>query len=245
MDQPTNPYGGPLEPEWTPPPAREPGPMRRMSRVALGVGLAAFLGMAGAGVAFAVGGGSSTSTGSGSSNGSATPPKGTAPAHPGRRLGGPAGHGMGILGMGPGRGRVLHAQYTVEVPASAGSGSSSTPTYKTIVVQVGKAVVSSSHDSITVTSADHYAQTYMVVPSTIVDAQANGISTIANGDTVRIEGIVTGATTQSGLGETVEATNIVDTTKIGASRQGFGLARPGGPLGGGAPPAAASSFSPA
>jgi hypothetical protein len=239
MDQPTNPYGGPLEPERTPPPpAGEPGPMRRMSRVALGVGLAAFLGMAGAGVAFAVGGGSSSSTGStgsSSSNGSATTPKGTAPAHPGRRFAGPAGHKMGVLGMGLGGGRVLYGQYTVEVPARASNGSTSAPTYKTIDVQVGTASVSGN--SITVTSAGGHAQTYSVVSSTIVDSQANGISTIANGDTVRIEGLV-----QSGG---VEAMNIVDMTKIGASRQGFGFGRPGGPPGGGAPPAAASSFSPA
>ena len=227
MDQPNNPYGEP-----TAPAAPEAQPMRRMSRVALGVGLAAFLGMAGAGVAFAVSGGStSSSSASGSSATNPTTPNGSATT-PGGRFRGPAGAGMGAMGMRPMGGKVLYGQYTVEVPASS-SGSSSTPTYKTIDVQVGTASVSSDGKSITVTSTDGHSQTYAVVASTIVDAQAGGISTVGKGDTVRIEGLVQGST--------VTATNIVDSSKIGSSRQGFGFGPERGPLHGGNAPAPASS----
>jgi hypothetical protein len=127
---------------------------------------------------------------------------------------GPGGRpGLG-LGRGLG-GNVVHAQYTVK----NGTG------YKTVAVQVGQ-VTAVSPKSITVKSADGFIQTYIVETSTIVDSQSGGISAVANTDSVDVQALVQG-TTQT-------ATNIVDTTKIGASRKGFGFA-PGGPGGPGGP----------
>ncbi len=105
-------------------------------------------------------------------------------------------------------GDVLHGVFTVKAP----SGS-----YVTEETQVGT-VSSVSQSSITVKSADGYSQTYAVTSSTVVDSQAGGIGAVAQNDSVRIT-----AETQSGS-ET--ATSIVDTTKIGASRQAFGLGAP-------------------
>ena len=86
--------------------------------------------------------------------------------------------------------------------------------YRTIEMQVGKATAVST-SSIAVTSADGYSHTYTVVPSTVVDSQAGGISTVAKGDQVRII-----ASTESGKDT---ALSIADTTKVGNSWKGFGL----------------------
>ena len=96
-----------------------------------------------------------------------------------------------------------------------------------------------SKSSITVKSDDGFTQTYTVQSSTVVDSQADGIGAVAGTDTVRIEALVSG-TTQT-------ATNIVDTTKIGSSRKGFGYPTPAagadgyGPGGPGGPGGAAPS----
>ncbi|MGC8512655.1 MAG: hypothetical protein ACP5P1_06415 [Acidimicrobiales bacterium] len=184
---------------------------RRVPRAAATVGLTALLGFGGAGAAFALSGSpsthssaaslaTSTSSGSSSSTGSSSAP--TKPPA------GPRGHfGPGFGGPMMG-GDVLHGVFTVKNP----SGS-----YVTEETQVGT-VSSVSQSSITVKSADGYSQTYAVTSSTVVDSQAGGIGAVAQNDSVRIT-----AETQSG---TETATSIVDTTKIGASRQAFGFGAP-------------------
>jgi hypothetical protein len=165
----------------------------------------AFLGLGGAGLAFAVGGGGGTPSASLSASSSTSST--TLPAdHP--RI----GKGMRPFGPGfGGHGGVVHGQFTIR------SGSS----YKTVSVQTGQ-VTSVSTGSITVASPDGFTQTYTVEASTIVDSQAGGISAVAKNDTVHLEGVVQGGKTT--------ATDIVDVTKIGASRQGFGFGSgPGGP----------------
>ncbi len=112
-------------------------------------------------------------------------------------------HGFGP-GMGPG---VVHGIYTVR----NGTG------YKTVESQVGT-VQSASSTSLVVVSADNYSQTYTVQASTVVNSQSGGISTVHKGDTVRVEAV------QGTSGYT--ATDIVDTSQIGSSRQGFGFAPP-------------------
>ena len=123
--------------------------------------------------------------------------------------GGPfGGPGMaGRFGMGP----VVHGQYTVK------SGSS----YKTVEVQVGT-VTAVSSTSITVKSSDNYEHTYAVDAATVVDSQAGGISSVQDGDQVRLA-----ATSQGGKDTAVD---IRDLTKIGSSRTHFGFA-PTGPNG--------------
>ena len=211
MDQQPSPYYPP--PEGPPPVAP-----RRVPRVAIAVGLTTLFGLAGAGLAFAAGGGGGATGASLSASSSTTTPANQLPSikgpngksmRPGlrfgRAFGGPGGFG----------GQVVHAEYTVK------DGSA----YKTYAVQVGQ-VVTVSGSSITVKSDDGYTQTYVVETSTIVDSQSGGISAVAGKDAVRIEALVSGSTQT--------ATNIVDTTKIGASRKGFGYpAPPAGWQGGG------------
>lgn len=193
-----------------PAPGQPPVPPRRVPRVAIAVGLTALFGLGGAGLAFATsGGGGVTGQALSASSpttlpGDQTPvPKGPLGKFPGRafRFGG------GLAGPGVFGGPIVHAEYTVQ----DGSG------YKTYATQVGQ-VVAVSSTSITVKSDDGYTQTYVVEPSTIVDSQAAGISAVAGKDTVRVEALVAGSTQT--------ATDIVDTTKIGASRKGFGFPEP-------------------
>ncbi len=186
-------------------------PTRRVPRVAVAVGLTAFLGLAGAGLAFAVGGsGTPGASLSSSATSSTTVAKG---AH---RFPGPPGR----FGPGLGGGNVVHGEYTVRQGTS----------YKTIIVQVGT-VDSVSSSSIVVTSSDGWGQTYVVQSSTVVDSQAGGISAVSAKDTVRLEAVVQG---QSQI-----AVSIVDTTKIGNSRQGFGFGMGRAKGGPGGPPATA------
>jgi hypothetical protein len=91
-----------------------------------------------------------------------------------------------------------------------------------------------SSSSLTVKSSDGYTHTYKVVPTTVVDSQAGGISSVAKNDQVDLL-----ATPQNGSDT---ATNIVDRTKVGASRQGFGFGRAKpAPAPGGAPGSSNSS----
>ena len=194
-------------------------PRRRLPRAAMAGGLAIGLALGGAGIAFAA-------TSSSSSTPSATAPRGTTPT-PGH---GPRGFGGGPRGFGgpggaAGLGRVVHGQFT-ERTASGG--------YQTVEIQVGK-VTAVSNTSITVVSSDKYSHTYTVVASTMVDSQRDGISSVATGDQVQVT-----ATSASGKDT---ATNVIDTTKIGASRKGFGFGS--GPGHGGAPPAPSTPAAPA
>ncbi|HET9076153.1 MAG TPA: hypothetical protein VFN68_04415 [Acidimicrobiales bacterium] len=202
MDHEPNPYRDPSDP--AEPATTPPGRGWKVPKVAVSVGLAAFLGMAGAGAAFALGGSGGTSTSSGSSGSSTTPGSGgTAPAGPGPK----AMFRHGGFG-GPGMGGVLHGVFTTR----NGTG------FKTVEVQVGTVDTVTGTSSIKVTSADGYSQTYAIQSSTVVNSQANGISTVKHGDSVRVEAV------EQGSGYT--ATDIVDNTRIGASRQGFGFAPP-------------------
>jgi hypothetical protein len=178
-------------------------------------GLTVGLAVGGAGIAFAATSGSSTP-----STTTPTKPAGPGPGHPyrGFREFGPGGP-LGFGGLG-GLGRVLHGQFTT---GKAGGG------YRVVEVQVGK-VTAVSQTSITVQSADGYSHSYAVVSATMVDAERDGIGSVAVGDQVQVL-----ATTMNG---TDTATNIVDTTKIGASRKGFGFAPR--PNGAGAPAAPAT-----
>lgn len=208
MDQQANPYHAEPDPAAAPvtPPSRW-----KVPRVAVTVGLAAFLGMAGAGVAFAVGGpGGTTSSSGGSSSGSSSGSGSSAPTAPGPgRWDFGAHRGFGPMGGGPGA--VLHGIYTVK----NGTG------YKTEQIQLGTVEAGNSSTSITVKSQDGYPQTYAVTSSTVVNSQAGGISTVKSGDQVRVEAV------QQGNGYT--ATDIVDMTQISSSRAGFGFAPPAGP----------------
>jgi hypothetical protein len=194
-------------------------------------GLATGLALGGAGLAFAA-------TSSTSSPPSSTPT--TAPAGQ-PRFGGPGGFkafagpgGLRAFGGLGGVGGVVHGQVTVR---NKNGG------YQTVDVQTGKASPVGS-SSITVTSPDGYTHTYVVSSTTVVDAQRDGIASIASGDQVSVV-----ATTVSGKDT---ATNIVDITKVGASHKGFGFGpgtEPGPDLGPGkarpdrtGPAAAAASF---
>ena len=177
-------------------------------------GLAVGLALGGAGIAYAA-------TSSSTTPSTTAPPSTTRPGHPPAGFkgpGGPFGARGGIGGLGP----VVHGQFTTRT-ASGG--------YQTVEVQTGK-VTSVSPTSISVTSADGYNHTYMVTASSVVDSQRDGISSVAKGDEVQVT-----ATRVNGK-DTV--TSIVDTTKLGASRKGFGFgfgprARPAPPASGSAP----------
>jgi hypothetical protein len=125
--------------------------------------------------------------------------------------------GGGLAGFGD----VVHGQFTTRTSSGG---------YQTVAVQVGK-VATVSSTAISVTSTDGYSHSYTVTASTVVDAQRDGIGSVAVGDQVRIV-----ATTK---GTQATATNVVDTTKIGASRAGFGFDRPHDGRQRPAPPAAA------
>ncbi len=204
MDQDPHPYGAlsdpqPTQPEQPPAPRR-----RRVPRMAIGAGITAFLALGGAGLAFATGGGSGTPAASFSSSSSSTTST-TVPEHPHARFD-PHKPAMGMRG---GR-NVIHGEYTIQ------EGS----TFRTITVQSGQ-VTAVSPTSITVVSPDGVSETYQVQTSTVVDSQTGGISSVAPKDQVRLQGLL-----QSGKRT---ATNIVDVTKVGDSRQGFGLGHPHGP----------------
>jgi hypothetical protein len=189
------------------------------SRGAVAGGIAGLVVLGAAGAAYAAGSTTTTSptTGSGATTTTPATAPPTAPdSRPGRHFG---GGGMGFGGMGFG-GDVVHGTYTV------GDGNGG---YKTVEVQIGKASAVSS-TSITVTSADGYVHTYVVSASTVVDAQRDGIASVASGDTVDLQ-----ATTSAGKDT---ATNVIDTTKIGSSRTGFGFGH--GPMEAPAGPAPAA-----
>jgi hypothetical protein len=132
-----------------------------------------------------------------------SPPAGRGHFGPGR-MGGFGGLGFGLGGFG-----VIHGQVT---EPKAGGG------YQTIDVQRGT-VTAVSTSSITVKSADGYTATYAVSSSTEVNAQAAGISTVKNGDTVELTATVSGSSPT--------AASIIDLTSIQSSRGSFGFPGPG------------------
>ena len=205
------PVYGPLQP-----------PRRRLPRAAIIGGLATALALSGAGIAYAS---SSSSGGSSPANAAASSPTSTvAPAtpkgpgrgHPGFGFKGP---GFGFPGLG---GRILYGQATIQQPDG---------TTKTVEFQSGT-VSDVSGSSITVNTGS-YTHSYKVDSSTVVDAQAAGISTVAKGDQVELL-----ATQKSGSDTAV---NIVDITKIKSSRSGFGFGGEKGEVPGDSPPASTPS----
>jgi hypothetical protein len=191
----------------TPQPQSSSAPRRwrlgRLPRAVMVGGLAVGLALGGAGMAFAATSGSTTPS-------TTTPSKPAGPVHRGVR--GPAGLGFGAPG---GLGRVVHGEFTTRTASGA---------YRTVLVQSGTVDGTPTTTSITVKSADGYTHTYAVSSSTVLDAQRGGISSVGNGDQVRVL-----ATPVNGQDT---ATNIVDATKVGASRKGFGFGpRPVTPAG--------------
>lgn len=113
--------------------------------------------------------------------------------------------GPALPGPIPFFGSVLHATYTVQT---------GTNTYTTYNVQVGSAS-DVSQSGIKVTSVDGFDATYAVTSRTIVDAQRDGIGSIANNDKVDITATVTTTGTGPSATTTATATNIVDLTQVG------------------------------
>ena len=204
------------------PPAQQPADpsasrRRRLPHAAMVGGLVFGMALGGAGIAFAAGSGS----GSGSST---TTPNGAPATPPGP--GGHAGHMGGPMKGGPlgelGRfgGKVLYGSATIQTASGA---------TKTIDFQVGTVTATNiSGDSGTITvgsgTNNSHTQTYAVQPSTIVDSQAGGISTVKTGDTV----IVVAEDNASG---NPTAMDIRDRTQMKDSRHGFGFGAPANPNG--------------
>ena len=194
-----------VEPPAVPPPRR-----RRLPHAAMAGGLVFGMALGGAGIAFAAGSGSGSTTTPTTPNGAATTPNGTPPPGIGKhagRLAGPFAR-LGLAG-----GRVLYGQATVQTPSG---------TTKTIDFQLG--TVTATHlsgDSGTITvgsgTNNSHTQTYTVGPSTVVDSQAGGISTVKQGDTVMV-------IAQDNGGGNPTAMDIRDQTQVKHSRQGFGFA---------------------
>jgi hypothetical protein len=110
------------------------------------------------------------------------------------------GMGLGVLGGG-----VVHGQLTV--PKSGGG-------YQTVDVQQGT-VTAVTTTSITVKSADGYTASYAVTSKTVVDAEAAGIGSVKEGDTVFVTATVSGST--------ATAASITDMTAVQAGRASFGF----------------------
>jgi hypothetical protein len=195
--------------QFTPPPPRPgaaPRKPRRSRLTKTAAGLAVILGTGAGGAAVA----SATSAGSASNMpaASASAPGSTPPRAPGpMRRGffvpgflGPAAGQIGMLGFGTGPGAAIHGSFTVKGPSGA---------YETIDTQYGTAEAVSS-SSITVKSDDGFSQTYVVGSSTIVFAEPNGILSVKAGDTVSVQGLVSGST--------VKAERVLDVTQVKAHR---------------------------
>ncbi len=164
-----------------------------------------------------------TSSGTGSSSGSTATPKG--PGGRGGGFGRGFGGGFGGAGFGGPGGRVIHGEYTVEGPNG----------YETLEEQVGTVSAISETDSstntwsLTVTSADKTAITYVVDSGTNVDSGEIGVSAISSGDTVNVTAVLASGTST--------AKEINDTTKDQSNEHSWA---PSGPTG---PPSGSSSSS--
>jgi hypothetical protein len=121
----------------------------------------------------------------------------------------PVGHaGFRHLGGGPGYGpgpRILHGQFTVAKP---GGGT------ETVDFQSGD-VTAVSNASITLKSSDGFTHSYVVVGSTVVDAQRDGIGSVKVGNQASVVATVSGTTTT--------AVRIRDMTLLQQSRQALGF----------------------
>jgi hypothetical protein len=208
--------------QFTPPPPRPNGAPRKPRRRRLtktAAGLAVILGAGAGGAAVA----SATSAGPASNT-----PAASAPAPGTNASRGPGGLRRGFLppgpmaagplgGFGMGLGGAIHGSFTVKGPSG---------TYETIDTQYGTAEAVSS-SSITVKSADGFSQSYSVDSSTIVDAEPSGILSVKVGDTVSIQGLVSGSN--------VKAERVLDVTQVKAHHPSWGPGHPSGPDGSGGP----------
>ncbi|MHB1928583.1 MAG: hypothetical protein ACYCUG_04005 [Acidimicrobiales bacterium] len=102
-------------------------------------------------------------------------------------------------------GDILHATYTIQTGTNA---------FQTYDVQQGTAS-GITDTSITVTSPDGFATTYVVAPTTVVDAQRDGILSIQSGNEVDITATATTTTSGTATTITATATEIVDITQVG------------------------------
>ena len=177
----------------------------RRRRLAVIGAVAAILLIGGIGVAVAQTGGSSTTTPS-----SSTSVPGAGKRGPGFR-GGPGGP-FGKFGAGPMG--AIHGEFV----APDGSGG-----YRTVDTQTGNAT-SVSSDSITVKSADGFSKTYSVDQNTVVNSGRDGIGNVKNGDTVRVNAVVSNGK--------AAAHDIMDMTTLGQIRQHWNPNAPGGPQSG-------------
>ena len=222
-----------------PPPPSGPNPSRparkprrsRLTKTAAGLALILGAGAGAAAVASATTSGANNNpagaTASTTPGGSANNGPSTAPGPRPRRSFGPAMpggpmrfFGFGGFGVGLGPNGAVHASYTVKGPNG---------NYETIDTQYGTAEAVSS-GSITVKSADGFSQTYTVGSSTVVDADYNGILSVKVGDTISVEGLVSGST--------VTAERVLDVTQVQANRKSWAPGPPdlpGGPGGTGGP----------
>jgi hypothetical protein len=175
-----------------------PPSLRSWSRrpyVLTGVAVAALLGGAGAALA------ATNSPPSGASPSAVVASPAPSPAPSGQPGPGHGPHsrrfGFG-LGLGGGMFGALHGQFVV--PKSGGG-------YQTVDVQSGQV-------------SDGYTKTYVVVSSTMVDAQRDGIGSVKAGNQVSVVATVSGST--------ATATNVADMTLLQGSRShfGFGFRRP-------------------
>jgi hypothetical protein len=196
----------PFTPAPPPPPtSRRPSRRSRITKTAAGLALVLGTGTGVAVVALATSGAPSPA----SAAARATATDGTTTTTtPQRRSfgGGPRRFGSGPFGFaGPGAGLngVIHGSYTVKGPDGS---------YETIDTQYGTAEAVSS-TSITVKSADGFSQTYVVGPSTVVDADSSGITAVALGDEVTIQALVSGST--------ITAERVTDLTQLQANKKSW------------------------
>lgn len=174
----------------------EPRRMSRPRRVALAAAAGLGIALGAAGIAAAAGDSTpSPSPSPGASTQSAPAP---APPGPGMR------HGYGDRargGVGP-RGAV-RGEYVV--PEGTG--------WRTVAFQRG-AVTAVSSTRLTVTSKDGYSKTYVLTPSTMVNAGRDGIGSVKTGEQVAVVATVKGGT--------ATAVDVRDLTQLQAHRKELG-----------------------
>ena len=116
---------------------------------------------------------------------------------------GPGGrHGMGLMGL-MGLHGALHGELVVP---KAGGG------YQTVLVQRGEATAVSG-TSITVRSEDGFTRTYAVTGDTLVNAGRDGITSVAEGSKVAVQGVKSG--------ERVNAVHVADLSRLQKMRDRF------------------------
>jgi hypothetical protein len=100
----------------------------------------------------------------------------------------------------------LHGEFTIRKPDGSG--------FQTVATQTGE-VTAVSPSSITVKSEDGFSRTYSVDENTVVGAGRDGIGTVKTGDTVRVAGVVEGASAKAGA--------IMDSTSLGKIGEHWGF----------------------